>query len=49
MGKDIVKFGEKIVEKTDLYREDTKIFEVEDIDLDKIRISTKKIVVQQDH
>ena len=49
MGKNIVKFGEKIVEKSGLYREDTKIFEVEDIDLDKIRISTKKIVVQKDH
>ena len=42
MVKETVKFGEKIIEKSDLYRKDTKLFNTEDINLDKIELSMKK-------
>ena len=42
MAKETVKFGEKIIEKSDLYREGTKLFKIEDINLDKIELSMKK-------
>ena len=42
MGGVELTFGEKIVEKSDLYREDTKLFKIEDINLDKIELSKKK-------
>ena len=42
MGKVELTFEEKIVEKSDLYREDTNLFKIEDINLDKIELSKKK-------
>ena len=42
MGKETVKFGEKNVEKSDLYKEDTKLFKIEDINPEMIEISLKK-------
>ena len=41
MGKVELTFGEKIVDKIGLYREDTKLFKIEDINLDKIELSKK--------
>ena len=40
-------FGEKVVEKSDLYREDTKLFKIEDINLDEIELSKKKKMTQK--
>ena len=42
MGKVELTFGEKIVEKSDLYREDTNLFKIEDVNLNKIELSKKK-------
>ena len=42
MGRVELTFGEKIAEKSNLYREDTKLFVIEDINLDKIELSKKK-------
>ena len=42
MGKETVKFGEKNVEKSDLYKEHTKLFKIEDINPEMIEISLKK-------
>ena len=42
MGKETVKFREKNVEKSDVYKEDTKLFKIEDINLDMIELSLKK-------
>ena len=42
MGKETVKSGEKNVEKSDVYKEDTKLFKIEDINLDMIELSLKK-------
>ena len=42
MGKDTMKLGDKVIEKADFYKDDIKLFKIEDIDLDKIRLSMKK-------
>ena len=42
MGEDTMKFGDKAIEKDDFYKDDIKLFKIEDIDLDKIKLSMKK-------
>ena len=43
MSKNTINFGDKSVEKRDLYKEDTKLFKIEDIDVNEIKVSMKKI------
>ena len=42
MGMDTIKFDKKIVKKYNFYRGKTKLFEIEDIDLDKIKVSVQE-------
>ena len=47
MGKSTIKFGDQSAEKSNLYKKDTKIFEIEDIDVYRIKTSVKNIYSQK--
>ena len=50
MGKNTIKFEDKVLEKSDICREDTKLFKIVDIDLNEIKVYIyKKIIVKKDH
>ena len=41
-----IKFGDKRVAKSDFYKEDTKLFKIDDIDVNKISISKKVLWIK---
>ena len=43
MSETSIKFGDKKVTKSDFYKQDTKVFKIDDIVVDKILISKKEL------
>ena len=47
MGMDTITFDDEIVKKKDFYGDDTQLFKIEDIDLDKIVVSVKEDMAKE--